>query len=460
MRRRSSAVPPPIADVTSGGAANTNADRVSLTKAAAQLSIAQIIVLAGGFLTGPLLARALGPAGRGQLAAIIVPVTLLGWLAALGLGSWVTVEAARGRALGAILGTTGLLSVGLGLLAAAGGIPLAFALSDGNGTVLAFLLLGAALMPLTLCIQLLSYTAIGRSRWNMQARSRSIPAVLGVVLTSVLFASGTLTLTTAAGLFFVGSLLSALPLLPLIGEARPFRFERGLAREAAGFGFRAWTSSLGALTNARLDQLLMIPLVPDRQLGLYTVAVAYSTLPTVLSGTLMTIIAPRIAAGDNALVGRSLRVTIGLMSVGGLGLALLAPVVIPLAFGGGFGASVQMAWILLLAGVPLAGSLVLTAAMTSAGRPGTPALGQLVAAAITVVGLLVLLPSMQAVGAALVSLLAYSVALVFLLVTTARHLQVRVASLLRPERSDLLWAQTLLRSLRTRFLPRTSRSAS
>jgi len=380
-------------------------------------------------------------------------MTLLVWLAALGLGSWVTVEAARGRALGAILGTTGLLSVGLGLLAAAGGIPLAFALSDGNGTVLAFLLIGAALMPLTLCIQLLSYTAIGRSRWKMQARSRSIPAVLGVVLTSVFFASGTLTLTTAAGLFFVGSLLSALPLLPLVAEARPFRFERGLAREAVGFGLRAWTSSLGALTNARLDQLLMIPLVPDRQLGLYAVAVTYSTLPTVLSGTLMTIIAPRIASGDNALVGRSLRVTIGLSSVAGLGLALLAPVVLPLAFGAGFGASVQIAWILLLAGVPWAGTVVLTTALISAGRPGTPTLGQLVAAAITVVGLVVLLPSLQATGAALVSLLAYSVAFTFLLVATARNLEVGVVSLLRPERSDLLWALTLVRSLRTQLRP-------
>lgn len=455
MRRRISAARRRASEPCAGAAAavaDAPAPRPggSLTRATARLSLAQVIVFAGGIVSGPLLARALGATGRGHLAAIIVPVTMLGWLAGLGLGSWVTVETARGRALGAVLGTAGLLSTGLAIVGGLAAIPVAIALSGGNDTVLLFMIVGIATLPLSIYIQLIGSAAIGCSRWKMQARSRTIPAVTGSVLTVLLFVTDRLTLSTAAAVFVVSGMLSAAPLIALLREARPLSFERGLARQAIGFGARAWATSLGALTNARLDQLLMIPLVPTRQLGLYAVAVTYATLPTVVSSALMVVIGPRVALGDHALVGRSLRITIALMTVAGGGLALLAPIVLPLAFGSEFAGAVPMALILIAAGVPLAGTVVLTSAMTSLGRPGTPAVGQIMGGVLTLVGLLVLLPVLQAVGAALVSLIAYSVTMVFMLVMTARHLDSSVRFLLKPQRSDLAWAAVILRSLRAR----------
>lgn len=429
-----------------------------LTRAAARLSLAHLVVVAGGIVTGPLLAHALGAAGRGHLASIVVPVTLLGWFASFGLGPWVAVECARGRPIGTALGTAGVLALGLGTIGAVGFVPVSIALADGNDTILLFMLIGGALLPFMICLQLLSSAAIGRSEWKMQARHRTVPAIVSLALTAGLFVVGKLTLSAAAVVFLVAGVLSVLPLLPLVRAARPFRFERALARRSLSFGVRAWTSDLGALTNARLDQLLMIPLVPARQLGLYVVAVTYAGLPTVLSAAMMTVIGPRISAGDNALVGRSLRVTVVLMSLAGLFLAILAPIILPLAFGRDFEEAVEIAWILLLASVPLAGTVVLSTAMIAAGRPGTPAVGQITAAVLTLIGLLLLLPSMQAIGAALVSLIAYSTALTFMVIATTRHLETSLWSLLKPQRSDLGWALAILRSARTRGLgsrPRT-----
>jgi O-antigen/teichoic acid export membrane protein len=348
------------------------------------------------------------------------------------------------------LGTTGVLSVGLALVAAVGAIPAAHALAEGNGTVLLFLLIGVLLLPLNLGIQLLSSAAIGVSQWKMQARHRTVPAIVSAIATLALFVLHDLTVFSAAVVFTTGGLLSALPLMPLLREARPLRFTRGLARDSLAFGARAWVSNLGALTNARLDQLLMIPLVSASQLGLYAVAVTYSGLPTVLTSAMMTVIGPRVAAGDHALIGRSLRITIALMSVAGLCFSLLAPVVIPLAFGNEFRGAVEMTWLLLLAGVPLAGTVLLTAAMTSVGKPGTPALAQLLAGVITVGGLFILLPTMQALGAALVSLVAYSVAFAFMLAATTRHLGLSLIQLLAPTRADAYWAIRMLRSVQAR----------
>jgi O-antigen/teichoic acid export membrane protein len=409
-------------------------------------------------VTGPLLARSLGATGRGQLASIIVPATLLTYLAGLGVESWVTVESARGRALGTVLGTAGTLSVGFGLIGACAALPVAVALAGGNATVFLFIAIAGAMLPLSLVIQLLSCAAIGCSRWRMQAQSRVVPTIVGLVLTVGLYVSRTLTLTTAAIVFLVTGVLSIVPLLPLLREARPFRFERALARSALGFGCRAWASNLGALANARLDQLMMIPLVPSRQLGLYAVAVTYSNLPSVLSSSMMTVIGPRIAAGDNALVGRSVRVTIGIMTGAGACFALLAPVVIPLGFGHDFGQAVEMAWILLVAGVPLAATVVLSGALICAGRPGVAAIGQLIAAGVTAVGLVVALPTLQAVGAALVSLMAYTTALAYMLWATRRHFETTIRSLLTPATSDIEWAVSILRGVRDRVSAKRGRS--
>src|SRR4051794_37698844 len=69
-----------------------------------RLSITNALPLAVGLITGPLQARALGASGRGDLAAILVPVGLAPLLLSLGLGQYAGVNAARRARLGPIVG--------------------------------------------------------------------------------------------------------------------------------------------------------------------------------------------------------------------------------------------------------------------------------------------------------------------------------------------------------------------
>jgi O-antigen/teichoic acid export membrane protein len=48
-------------------------------------SLTGLLVYGLSAITGPLLARALGPAGRGDLAAVLVPSELVGWALLCGL---------------------------------------------------------------------------------------------------------------------------------------------------------------------------------------------------------------------------------------------------------------------------------------------------------------------------------------------------------------------------------------
>src|SRR4051794_21247295 len=87
----------------------------SLASVVVRLASANFSIFAVSLITAPLQARALGPAGRGELAAIIVPAGLLPTVASFGLGTYATLAVARGRKLGQVVGTVGALLILLGL---------------------------------------------------------------------------------------------------------------------------------------------------------------------------------------------------------------------------------------------------------------------------------------------------------------------------------------------------------
>src|SRR3954447_6007638 len=68
----------------------------SLLRAASLLAAANFAAIASGFLTGPILAHALGVDGRGLLAAVIVPLSLAAAIAPFGIGEFATQQVAKG----------------------------------------------------------------------------------------------------------------------------------------------------------------------------------------------------------------------------------------------------------------------------------------------------------------------------------------------------------------------------
>jgi O-antigen/teichoic acid export membrane protein len=147
------------------------------------------------------------------------------------------------------------------------------------------------------------------------------------------------------------------------------------------------------------------------------------------------------------LAARALRVTLAVVAATSVVAAAVAPVLISVLFGSAFSDSVPMAWILLLAGVPLAGATVLAQALTADGRAGIPAVGEICALVVTAAGLAVLLSPLAGIGAALVSLVAYTVNFAVQLVAARRAFGGRIRSFLFVSRSDLVWGWSLARTV-------------
>ena len=130
--------PQPVSD----DAPERHAAPPRLSGAVGRLAIAQVLGTLTALITGPLQARALGVDGRGLLAAVTVPLTLLPLLANLGLGVYTSRAAARGVRIGTLIASVAGILVAAGLLIALASSPLAALLGHQSDTAETFLWVG------------------------------------------------------------------------------------------------------------------------------------------------------------------------------------------------------------------------------------------------------------------------------------------------------------------------------
>ncbi len=412
------------------------------------LTVVNISAALAGLVTGSLQARALGPDGRGDLAAILVPVTLAAQVLSLAMGAYAARELARKRSVGDIAGTLGTILLGVGAAGAVAGITLSPELARGRDTVYLFLVIGFALLPVSLSVGLLYSMLGGLERWRLLIISRLIPVIVGLVGIVVLYIAGALTVASAAIVALAGGFISAVPLATILRRAGPLRFRPAMAREGTMFSLKTWVGTVASLTNNRLDQLVMVSAVPARELGLYAVAVTLSSVPTFVTGAIGPPLLTRISKGDREIVPRALRTILAISTAMSLGAAAVSPFMLPLIFGRAFDEATDMTLVLCVASLPLAGVTVLSTALIAEGRPSLPSWGEVIGLVVTAGGLIALLGPLGGLGAAIVSLAAYGSNFVFQLHAARQTFPGSLRDFLLPRRTDVEWALAQVARLR------------
>ena len=416
------------------------ARRPRMTGIVARLTGVNVVGAAMGFITGPLLARALGATGRGDLAAVLVPFSLAPAILGLGVAGFAYRELPRGRPFPEVLGSLGLPLVVLGCVAIAIAVPVSDALAGGREVVRTYLVIGFVVMPLVLLARLLLNSLSALERWRSVLATSLTPFAVNCAAVVALYVLGDLTVATAAAAAIAATLLSVIPGLPLLRTGRPI-FHVNIARAGFAFGLRSWFGGLAQIGNARLDQFLMITVVAPRELGLYAVAVTIAGASGAATGALTPPLMTRIAAGELHLMAQAVRIMVGSTAALNLLLVLVTPVLLAVLFGSQFSASYPMALILFVAQIPLSGTMVLSSALQADGAPLIPSLAEGLALVITVAGLLVLLRPYGGVGAAIVSVGAYGASFAFQLVMTRRRTGTPIREFVIPTRADLAWAR-------------------
>ncbi len=185
-----------------------------LTVVVASLTAAKLIGAASGLITGPLLARSLGAAGRGDLAAITVPLAVAPAVLGLGISAFPYRDLPRGRRVQEVVGSLGVPTLLLGCLGVVVAVPVADALAGGREVVRVSLIVCFALMPVLLMGELLYSCVAGLGRWRAVVVSTVIPFEVPFVSIVGLYAVGHLTVGAAAAATIAGAVFAIIPCLP------------------------------------------------------------------------------------------------------------------------------------------------------------------------------------------------------------------------------------------------------
>jgi O-antigen/teichoic acid export membrane protein len=299
-------------------------------------------------------------------------------------------------------------------------------------------------IPAALFLDLMRGLLEGTRRFGWAGAARMIFFGVQAVGFGGLWSVGHLTITTAMITMICAQASSMLlALIAVWHQLRPSWQPSWVEfKNSMHYALRDYPGGVADFTTLRLDQLVLAAMASNVAIGLYVVAVRLSEMTTLAADALADALMPEVAASKaknkaELLWARSFRLAIYMHAVLLLPLWLGAPVILKLLFGERFvPATSAFRWLLLAAAVWSLGSIVISG-LRGFGHPGLSTLARFSAAAVTSVGLVVLLPRMGITGAAIASLIGYSVMLAVALFAFMKKRQLHLWSCLRPRWRDV-----------------------
>jgi O-antigen/teichoic acid export membrane protein len=374
-------------------------------------------------------ARALGPTGRGEYAALMAWFGISCIVGQMGLQAalcfYVAKDPQRARD---YVATARAMMLATGALAFIAGLLIAPVLSRGNPEV-------ADDYRIVFGISIVTYVGIAYT-YSLQPRHllgwnviRTIQPVLSLLILCILWFLKLLTLNTT---LFV--LAAALTLQLGCGywycrrnALAPGHARISLLRPLAAYGIAQIAALTPATLNAQLDQLVLSQTVAPADLGRYAIAVSLTSVPIPLVAAIGNVAFPRLAAQQVVSDTTRRMQHYAIVASAGIAAAMLVPLavvaywLIPFLFGAGYSGAVPLLWILTPGAIFLACGQVVGDLLRGRNYPAVVAWAQGLAAIFTVVLLIALLPIIGVYGAAIASTVAYGAALAAML-RSLRHL--------------------------------------
>ena len=375
-------------------------------------------------ITGPLLARALGPAGRGDLAAVLVPSELLGWALLFGLHMAAIYYADEYPHRELVVGAWAFaLVVGGAIVGVGWWLVPRYLHGHPHETIpwlRVMLIVAVVFVPATTALHLLRSTSM--MAFNV---FKSMQLVIESVIIVVLAAVGHLTLTTALWAALLSQVVWYLALFAYAKAWPGTRFRWSTLRVQLSYGSRLLIGDLSGLAVTRLDQFILVDAVASSKLGEYAVAATASMVTSAAAGGIAFVMFPAVRRARTPeesweAMLRGVRWTLCSSSALALLIAVAAPIGIPLLFGHAFHGAVRLLWLLLPGQVAFdVGGAVSQKAMAD-NRPGAVSRAMAIAGVVTVVGLAITVRPWGIVGAALVTSASQFAFLAYLWVAVSR----------------------------------------
>lgn len=407
---------------------------------------ANVLILFCGVITSLLSAWALGPAGRGDLLVVMLWPPVCAMLVTFGLTQAHRYWVAKDPNSVSLLFSNSIIFtvvVGFGTLLLAE-LVIPHLVGHRSPETMHLVRIYLINIPAALLQFLMIGLLEGARRFGWAGASRLVTFAVQAGAYFILWMFGHLTVETAALSAMAGQFSAMLiSVYGVCHELRPrWRPSWSQWRDALSYGMRGYPGTVADFATMRMDQLLLGGLASSTAIGLYFVAVRLSEITAVLAGSVSDALMPEVAAATKIgraddLLARSLRLTIYTHLGVLLPLWLAAPHLLRFIYGESFLAAGGTLRILLVASVVLTAGGIAISGLNGFGHPGLSTTARLASAVVTVVALLTLLPRYGIAGAAMASLLGYSVMMIVAFFWLVRKRDRSFVSYLKPRISDL-----------------------
>ncbi len=371
---------------------------------------AQGVILAANLLTGILTARLLGADGRGEYAAVSMWPQLFATLAMAGWSSATVYRMRCAPERGAGIAAAALCGAWLGacVCVAAALLLLPLLMRQYAAPLIAFAQLCLVSVFVNVTHMMLKQTLAGAAAYGRANLTNILPQVLYLPALLALLPFGAMDARAAVLALLVSGALALALLLPGWWHAVRPRFSQARPEFAplAHYAARAWLGELvfGLATFA--DRLVLVPLLPPAQLGLYAVAYSFSRLVQLTQPAILSVffsqLSGRASADAQRLHDRALRVLLVVLAAGCAVLWVSGERLLALAFGPEFVAANAIFRLLAIEASLAVLSQVTVQLFLASDRPGFVSALQAVMLGVSLGALLLVTPAHGALGAAAV----------------------------------------------------------
>ena len=410
---------------------------------------ARILSLILGIATSVLLARLLGPEGKGIYTLAVLLPALIVTFANLGIGPATVFYVAQGRySRREILGNNIVFALGIGALGVLGGLIVAlfFHQSIFPGVAQGYLLLALALIPVNLSFSYMQNILLGAQRfkeYNLIAILHSI-LFLGFIVVALWALRAGVTGAILAGI--LAWLLTDVVLLlwaHKMAGGISFKLNPTYIKRASVYGIQAHLGNILGFLNYRIDMFLVNGFLNPTAVGFYSIGVSLVEKLWLISQAASTVLFPRVAAETDEnrrkeftpLVARTV---LWITALGALAFFFLSRWLVQFLYSAAFLPAVQPLQILLPGIVALSVSRVL--ANDIAGR-GRVMLNNYAVSGVVVTNVvlnILWIPRYGIAGAAWASTVSYSLGLLIMLFFYCRLSSNHWTKILLPQPGD--WA--------------------
>jgi O-antigen/teichoic acid export membrane protein len=428
-----------------------------------------LILIPIGIASSVLIARTIGPTGKGSFDLVIATATLLLTTLGFSLPTGVTYEVARGDAnIRGLARRLILIAVVQALICATillalTGFGKAGYFLPTNGQVW-WIPAIAAYVFLEMLASHWRAILVGRQEItkanHCELLGRIIQFVLLFALAGLLFLnSRRITIAVLFAVVFIVSLLLNVFLLVSLRSAFASEGTRNPIRGVIEFALPCYLGNLTQFLNYRLDLFILGALAGYASVGRYTLAVSLAQLIWLLSSSAANVLLPKVAASEDSSdaiqnTNRLTRLTLCASLISALGLGVIAGVAIPLLYGEAFAPSFPALLLILPGIVAFSAVNILAAYIAGIGQPRLNLMIAAVALAVTITLDLYLIPKLGILGASLASTASYSVSACLTMILYIRKTGSPLRQMIIPTSDDLRLAMQLVQPLLRRFRPR------